>query len=189
MQIEEEGRVRGVGARRQRDETEKRSVSRRKVGQGGWAGAGRKGGGRRVCGRYFKKNLFPQDFYMQMRHRRCSTGSPPAQLGSGSRRHRFAFRVLRFVLSSPLSLSLSLARSRSLARSLAQETQSGGNACGVSRFINDPQVSADGGGVRGGGPARASVTREERSLAGDEGWKGRTDGTGDGGTAVCSNYH
>lgn len=32
-----------------------------------------RGGAREDCGRYFKKNLFPQDFYMQMRHCRCST--------------------------------------------------------------------------------------------------------------------
>lgn len=81
------------------DATRGRGMRRKKE----WAGGERRSGSEwRVRGRHFKKNLFPQDFYMQMRHRRCST-ERPARLGSaraGTDLHPALY------IHTPLSLSL-----------------------------------------------------------------------------------
>jgi len=100
MQIEEEGRERGVGARRQRDETEKRSVSRRKVGDHGRM----RGGGGGFAAGTLRKICSPKISICK-----CDTAGAP-RLSAGSTRlapsriciPRSAFRTLIFSLSLAL---------------------------------------------------------------------------------------
>lgn len=151
-----------------------------------WAGAERRSGSEwRVRGRHFKKNLFPQDFYMQMRHRRCST-ERPARLGSaraGTDLHSALY------IHTPLSLSL-LRRKPAGTRAVSLVLLMIRKCRREVRTMSSVR-RGETRGWRNEGMARRDEARYGETRGSEPGWSMVVDKgmTRKAGGSQCSNYH